>query len=347
MNIIWDFLQRYGLQFSAVFVLIGFGLMGGLLLRKAGQTLQVQQERDAYARAWRTMHGEQETLPNHAVYRYLLLHLTSVLPSIPKRQMIYRVHAFLLCSAVLGLFVGTKAVSVYIGWAGNVPFNSFTIWFPIVAGLFAAFLPFLLLHSVIQTMRVRLSHLLLEYVEEFERQYLAHHGSVMNALRGLLLQTNGTLQQLTAMIIHAIQRGNKPAFLTTLMLFEHQIASRFAQVFVVLLKEGVGISGLEGRKVEHPKDIRVGLRSLIDKMHLQAQVQAQDQPKKREMIQVGLMVFPTLYGASYMAGEFLMQKKHYYLYEIPSQMNVFIASILMAFLALSLNLILGKRKLDL
>jgi hypothetical protein len=323
---------------SGGFMLLGGCIAGGTFLQRANHVRKRMNSSDPYRSAWQTFHQESVQLPEQKVLRYLGLHL-STLFSLKETAVRRAIGIFFLISMGLGLFTGIKVYAAYIGWSGDLPYNSFTIWLPFISGLFAGFIPFLFMHAFIQIGRVKKSYQLLDYAEELERQYLALE-AIKPALEAVTEHTKGVLQDLTFRLIHALQRGHLQQILDVLALFEHQIGTKFAHVFTVLIREGAAVDSRYG------KDIRVGLRSLIEKMHLQQQVQSKDKPKKREMSQIGLLTFPVLYGAHHFASAILADKARHYLFEVPSQLNIFVGAILIAVISFTLNTIFGKRRLD-
>lgn len=265
------------------------------------------------------------------------------------------VWSFIIISVLIGIFTGYLLVHTYMGWSSQVgeelPYNTFNIWLPVAVGLFACITPFLLMFSLIQSRRGKLSHQLLPYIEEFEKQYLVKK-NIKPALDDLLdLLPNGTLQDLTYRLIHSLQRQNHDRIELIIRIFENQVGSKFAMAFCVLLREGTGLtSGRENKTLMlQTKDIRMGLRSIIQKMHGQKQVQEIDKPKKRDLRMVGYITLPLIYFVWKGVGGFLADDKlaKHFLFEIPSQMNIFVIALIAGFASITLNVILGKRKLDL
>jgi hypothetical protein len=330
-------LQNHWLIVSGLLMFVGATGVGGLLWIHATQLKRSIS--NAYVGKWEIAIQQTENKSRYKWISYIELHMTSLYALSPRSS---RVAAWLLVgvSGMLGVSVGLKAHLEYKGLKGTLPYNELAAWMPFVVGLFASALPFLLLHTIVQAKRVKLSHDLLVYVEEFERQYLAL-GAPKPALESLIAHTKGPLRELTYRLVHALQRNRHEQILEILILLEHQIATRFAHVFAVLLRESIGIGAPYG------KDIKVGLRALIEKMHLQRQTQAADQPKKRELSQVGLLTFPVLYGGYYFGSEILAERAQRYLFDAPGQLNLWMGALLMGMFACCMNLIAGKRKLDL
>lgn len=355
-EILWQGLQQRWMGISALLILISSLLSGGLLWTKASHLKKRTSDANIYAALLRVYQPQMDSLPKSKVSAYLAKHLMTVF-HVPVAKV--RLASGILIAGSLGLggVVASRATSIYIGWHGDLPYNAFTIWLPVALGLFACLLPFLLIHALLQIVRVKASHQLLPYLEEFEKQYLSR-GAVKPALDNMVTLSQGKFQDMTVKLVHSIQRGNKEKIVEALELFNHQVATRFAETFTILLREGLGI-GLPVKKketaskqgspssVSYAKDIGVGLRSLIERMHAQQRVQAADAPKKRELSQVGFLTFPVLYGANYYAKGLLTDKARHYLYEIPSQLNLMMAAILFGCIACALNIILGRRKLDL
>jgi hypothetical protein len=55
------------------------------------------------------------------------------------------------------------------------------------------------------------------------------------------------------------------------------------------------------------------------------------------MSQILMLTFPALFGFYELAGRMLSDKASYFMFEIPSQMNLFIASVLLGCLALGVT----------
>lgn len=362
LAMIWHTLLLRWLVISGALLLAGCGMIGIILFRNARHLRQRMKASDPYVNTWQSFKQETTRLPDQAFFRYTGLHLMSIFPIKPS-SIRTAIGLFLFLSIGLGLIIGLKMYSSYVGWNGELPYNSITIWLPLVSGLFTSSIPFLLMHSIIQVRRVKLSYQLLPYAEELERQYLDHE-SIKPALEALVPNTSDPLQDFTYRLIHGLQRGQYVRVLDTLALLEHQIGTKFANVLAVLIREGVGIGSMPEKEVRkgrqmvihrhgaesgiiYGKDVRMGFRSLVTKMHLQKQVQDKDKPKKREMSQIGLLTFPVLYGAHYFAQRLLTEKAHHYLFEIPSQLNLFIGAVLVGIIAITLNIIFGRRRLDL
>lgn len=348
---LWQGLQQRWMGVSALLILIGSLLLGGLLWARASHLKERTSDANIYAALLRVYQPRPDSLPKSRMLAYLSKHMMTVF-HVPLAKVRLANSLLIIVSVGLGMTVASRATSIYIGWHGDLPYNMFTIWLPVALGLFACFLPFLAIHALLQIVRVKASHQLLPYLEEFEKQYLAR-GAVKPALDNMVTLSQGKYQEMTIVLVHSIQRGNKDKIFEALELFNHQVATRFAETFTVLLREGLGI-GLPVKKpakhnssVSYAKDIGVGLRSLIERMHAQQRVQAADAPKKRELSQVGLLTFPVLYGAHYYAKGLLTDKARHYLFEIPSQLNLMMAAILIGCIACALNIILGRRKLDL
>lgn len=337
--LVWEAVQRKWLPISGVFLFLGFLVAAFAIWRNAIHLRKRMIETHVYMAAWLPYKQDGVAMPGNRVFRYVAMHLGSLFTLDTSRLNIAS-RWFVLGSLGLGIFAGYKATSVYVLWQGDLPYNSFSIILPIVAGVFVGCLPFLLLHALVESRRVKLSHSLLEYTEELERQYLTFE-SMRPALETLALQTGGQLQDLTYRLVHALQRGKVDRILDVLELLKHQIGTRFAATLAVLIREGSGVGE------PYAKDVRIGLRSLIEKMHLQRQAYEADRPEKRQIWWIGMATFPVLYGTHEYSLRMLKEKSNHYLFEVPSQMTLFILSLSVGLTAIALNMLLGRRKLDL
>jgi hypothetical protein len=338
---LWREAQNHMLNISAGLMAAGFFITGWHSL---GMGLRWQQSLSnrvgsSFKLDWQAGDASNEWKPRIRALRVVGRHLSSVMTLSSKTEPM-AVGFFCLLSILLGLAVAWQLSARPIGGQGVLPSGTDSLWIPLIGGIFSSILPCLIIHAMLQSKRVKRSYELLPYTEELERQLLAT-GSPRSALEKLVLVEDGSLRQVTYRLIHAIQRGNEPYFAETLAIFEHQVGTKFAHVLMVLIREAVGVGQPYG------KDIRVGLRSLIEKMHLQQQIQDADHPKKREISQIGMLAFPALFGFYELAKQMLSDKTSYYMFETPSQMNLFIASVLLGCLAFTCNIIFGRRKLDL
>ncbi|WP_163860406.1 hypothetical protein [Paenibacillus elgii] len=335
------FAQEHLVLFIAIILSLGVFLSGWAVLTIAlhWQRSMPKSSLNRKALPWNARDAPTEWKPRFAGLRYIGRHLSTLLPLSSEAEK-YAVGIFVSLSLLFGLFVATRVSVVFVGWNSDLPYNSFSVWFPVFGGVFAAVVPFLIIHSIIQARRVKLSHDLLPYIEEFERQVLAA-GSARSAIEKMVSYVEGPFKDMTYQLIHALQRNHPPYIIEVLELFQHRVGTKFAHVFAVLVLEGLGVGQPYG------KDIRVGLRALVEKMHLQQQTQDTDKPKKRELSQIGLITFPALFGFHWLAKGLLLDKTHYYMFTVPSQLNILVASCLFGCIAFTCNIIYGRRKLDL
>jgi hypothetical protein len=350
---IWLTVQLHWIMISAFLILISAIYLAVTIMIQALNLSKKIKKANIYHTLWtERAHEDKRPFKNKILFT-LSLHIGSFL-DLSIGALRRAVWTFIGLSLFIGVFTGYTIVNTYMGWSkvgDELPYNSFNAWLPVAAGVFAGLIPFLIMFSFIQSRRGKLSHQLLPYIEEFETQYLVKR-NIKSALDELLeLIPKGTLQDLTSRLIHCLQRQDYERIELILRIFENQVGSKFAMAFCVLIREGTGLTtSSESRTLMlQTKDIRMGLRSIIQKMHGQKQVQEMDKPKKRDIRMVGYITLPLLYGVWKMVRSFLAdenQAKHF-LFEIPSQMNIFVIALIAGFTSITLNIIFGKRKLDL
>jgi len=340
----WILLNWFGI--SGFFILLGSLLISGMLLYLYLRLYRKTKEYDRRFDELESGNGVVVAFQNPAL-KYLSLHIQSVTKA-PLTAVRIMVIGFVIFSIGIGFIVGFRLVDVYGSWKENLPYSQAAAGFAFIVGLLSAFLPFLMLHALIQQRRARLSNQLLAFVEEFEKKYIVNRDiySVFNELSNDQLEVK--YRDSVYRFIQALQFKNYEKFEHELILFEHQIGTKFANIFCILIREGLGLIHLgENENRRETKDIRVGIRSLIQKMHGILRVNQKDKPNKYEIVQIGFMTFPCLYGSFYLTRGIMGEKASKFLFENPTQMNIFVGAVIMGFVALAVNIVISRRKFDL
>ncbi len=347
MDGVLSLLSQYWFILSAILILCGMILMAALFLHKGMLRLQQKQN---YKQRFETMQrGPSDTnqVFNNRLLKYISMHL-EVLFNIPLSGAKIGTVVFLLFSIVIGGMTGYILFGVYGHWDTNLPYDQVGIGISVVIGLLASCIPFLILHAILQQRRAKLSHQVLPFVEEFEKTYLINRDAYSCLNTMVESVKDPTMQRLTYNLIQGLQAKNRQRAEHELQLFEHQIGTRFAEILCILFREALSMTvDIDSHRHEN-KDIRVGIRSLIEKMHLIARVNEEDRPEKREIFQIGLATFPCLYGAYYITSGIMpevMARK--YLFEVPAQLNFFVLAVVLGFLGLAVNILISRRKFDL
>lgn len=341
-----NFIVEHWIYISAILILIGSVSCGSIILHRG---LNLYREEQEYNRRFETLGGNTGSnieFGNLAL-RYISRHMQIVF-NLPIPAAKIATYTYIILSLFVGMATGYYLFGVYGQWDPNIPYSTVGVGVSILIGLCSSVMPFILLHAIVQKRRARLSNELLKYVEEFEKKYLIHR-DVYTVLSEIPDDINDKIyQDATYRFIQTLQAKNKDKFLFELELFEHQIGTRFAEIFCILIREGLGLEVDADSYRKESKDIRVGLRSLIEKMHGIARINHDDRPNKREIYQVGFATFPCLYGAYYITQGIMPEElARKFLFQVPSQLNIFVAAVLLGFTALAVNIVISRRKFDL
>ncbi|MEF3313120.1 hypothetical protein PV433_29955 [Paenibacillus sp. GYB004] len=341
-----DFFSNNWLLISGSLILIGAVLAAAIVFLRA---IQLHRQHKEYHRRFESHDqsiGANEEFKNR-VLRYVSMHL-QVLFKMPVSAAKLGTLIFLFLSVLIGIVTGNYLFDVYGKWDANLPYDQVGIGASVIIGVCACFFPFLLLHAVLQQRRATLSHHLLKYTEDFEKYYLLKRDAyaVFNEMVEEVKDT--VLRNMTYSMIQALQSRNRAKAEHEIQLFEHQIGTRFCGIFCILLRESLGMTVDKDSNRRENKDIRVGIRSLIEKMHAIERVNHEDMPDKREIFQIGLATFPCLYGVNYITNGIMLDgTARKFLYEVPMQLNLFILAILLGFAGFAVNILISRRKFDL
>ncbi|MEF3304224.1 hypothetical protein [Paenibacillus sp. GYB003] len=347
MNLhIIEFFSNNWLIISGSLILIGSVLAASVLFLRAVELYRQYKE---YHRRFEG-HGQgidaNEDFRNR-ILRYISMHL-QVLFKMPVSAAKLGTFVFLFFSVLIGIVIGNYLFEVYGKWDANLPYDQVGIGASFLIGTCACFFPFLLLHAVLQQRRAKLSHQLLKFTEDFEKYYLLKRDAYAAFNEMVDGVEDPVFRNMTYSLIQALQSSSRSKADHEIQLFEHQIGTRFCGIFCILLRESLGMTIDEDSKRRENKDIRVGIRSLIEKMHAIERVNHEDRPDKREIFQIGLATFPCLYGAYYLTKGIIpegMARK--FLFEAPSQLNIFVLAILLGFAGIAVNILISRRKFDL
>jgi len=344
--VITNFIVQHWIFISAIFILMGSVSCGSIILYRG---LGLYREEQEYNRRFEVLGGHSglNIEFDYFVLRYISRHMQIVF-NIPVPAAKMATYTFIVISFLVGTATGYYLFGVYGQWDPNIPYSNVGVGVSTLIGFCSSLMPFILLHAIVQKRRARLSNELLKYAEEFEKKYLIHRDvyTVLSEIPDAI--TDKIYQHITYRFIQALQAKNKDKFLFELELFKHQIGTRFAEIFCILIREGLGLEVDVDSHRKESKDIRVGVRSLIEKMHGIARINHDDKPNKREIYQIGFATFPCLYGAYYITKGIMPEElARKFLFEVPSQLNLFVAAVLLGFVALSVNIVISRRKFDL
>ncbi|SDO15672.1 hypothetical protein SAMN04487897_10935 [Paenibacillus sp. yr247] len=345
-----NLLQTYLIYIAATFILIGSLISSMILLAQFAKLYKKMHEAQEQFNSLESPDQEIRDYFGNFITKTIAMHIHSFIELSPFVTRIV-VLVFMLVSIGLGLWSGIRVFEAATYWKSDLPLSHMSGWIALIVGIVVSSLPFLLLHAFIQQRRAKLSHQLLPYVEDFERNYLVTP-RVYESMRDMPDKLGeGHLKDMSFRLIQVMQKKDVDRIHYEFRMFEHQIGSKFSEMFIVLLREGLGLSHLE--KIEknqeakrETKDIRVGLRALIQKMHGIKRVAHSDKPNKRDIIQVGFLTFPVLYGAYYYGDKLMGDRASQFLFKNTTQMVFFIGSIVMGIVALAVNIVVSRRKFD-
>ncbi|MEF2246421.1 hypothetical protein [Paenibacillus sp. IITD108] len=343
-----QFFLRNWFMFAAFLILFGTLIMASIVFLKALHLYQEHKDKKRFETLGNLQLSNTDEIFNNRILRYISMHL-EVIFGIPLAGAKIGTYLFLFFSAVIGCMTGYYLFDIYGKWDANLPYDQVGIGVSVIIGLCASGVPFLLLHAVLQQRRAKLSHEILPFSEEFEKRYLIDRDAyaVLNSMVDSI--KNATMQRLTYNLIQGLQAKNRMRAEHELVLFEHQIGTRFAEILCILLREALGITtDVRNDNRRENKDIRVGIRSLIEKMHMIQRVNHEDRPEKQEIFQIGLATFPVLYGVYYLTSGIMPESTaKRYLFEIPAQLNFFVLAVVLGFVGLAVNILISRRKFDL
>ncbi|RUS44944.1 hypothetical protein [Cohnella sp. AR92] len=333
-----------------ILILLG-GVVGGIALMFEAVSLYRKQleidQRFSDSGAFQGKGVRSEDYFKRSWYRLVALDLNALVKLTPSMTRIV-LNASLLLSVLIGAACGLWVERSYFQTGNSsLPYNQLSYVIPILIGLGAMLLPFLVLRALIQRRRAKLSHQFLSYVEAFERKYLQKFDLYPTLLELTDVLPSGVFKNMTFRVAQAMQRKQEEKLRFELEVFEHQVGSIFARAFFIMIREAYGlVNNASGRR--ETKRISVGLRSQIEQMHGFLRVTTEDKPKKKEIVQVGFFTFPLLYGAHYFGVKMMGDEAaRRFMFDSPLGSTLFVASVIFGFLAIIVNLVITRRKFDL